>query len=852
MYICPDKSRALEILIVKKLLLATTTIACLANTAPAFAQAAENETAQTGGLDVIVVTAQRREESVQDIPIAISAFDDRELQRRGVSSALEVAQFVPNLVGLNNTGLGSANAYFLRGLGNTETIPTFDPPIGTYVDDIYLSRQNANNLSLFDVQRVEVLRGPQGTLFGRNTTGGAISMFLKEPGDEFAGYAEVGYGSYEKYLARASVDIPIADSFAIKVSGYYQNDNGYAQNSFNGERVNENDGWGVRIGFRGELSENARWTGSYMRINTEGANILNFDCDPANPANCGGRFVTTGYSENGTFGDRFTGKKDDFGLGNKTEMDFVSSNLEFGTGEDITVNVITGYVYTTQDYALDFADGRGLPSIGTPVPPIANYTLGGFTIANEGEFSQFTQEIKVNANLGDGLVNLVGGVFYFEEDNFSDFGDQFSIATLPFPPFTAVPGGFPLILADRTLRNSTRAYAGYLQADVNVTDQIKFTAGIRYTDETKKFSISDNRASCNDGTIEATCLSNQNLIVNNPNSTLNGTPITREQSIKIWTPRFAVNYAPNDDLLFFASATRGFKSGGWNARGTAANELLPFNPEKAWNYEVGVKSELLDRRLRINLTAYYLDVKGLQTPSAFTRTNGSLAFITRNFADYTNKGIELEINAVPADGLNLFASVGYQDDKYKIDSNAPTFDAFGVRSVASQQGLCLAQLAAGLVPTGGAAEATQCGVGIITPDGSIAEPVRTPEFTFAVGGSYEADFGNGLTLTPAINASWRDDSETGTSGLTFFTGSVTSSTGTVFPSNTTGGDYITGSFSESRWIVNGTLTLRSDAGWSLSAQCSNCFDEEAVESTLANFVYLNPPRTFLLKGRFEF
>ncbi len=808
--------------------------------APAHAQStSEQEASEDSGLSVIVVTAQRREESVQDIPIAITAFDDTELERRGVSSALQVAQFVPNLVGLNNTGLGSANSYFLRGLGNTETIPTFDPPIGTYVDDIYLSRQNANNLSLFDVQRLEVLRGPQGTLFGRNTTGGAISVFLKEPGDEIAGYVEAGYGSYEKYVARASVDIPLADSFAVKVSGYFQEDEGYAQNTTTGERTNDNDGWGVRIGFRGELSDNARWTGSYMHTRSEGANILNFDCDPADPTNCDGRFVTTGYTRGGNFGGQFTGKKNDFGLGNKTDMDFISSNLQIG-GDDLTVNIITGYVYTTQDYALDFADGRGLPSISSPVPPVLGYTFGGFTIANEGEFSQFTQEIKVNASLGDGLVDLVGGVFYFEEDNVSDFGDLF---TLPFAP---PPDGFPFILADRTLRNDTEAYAAYLQGDINITDQFKVTAGIRYTDETKKFSISDNRASCNDGTIEVTCVSDQNLIA------LNGQPIPQEQQIKIWTPRFAINYAPSDDLLFFASATRGFKSGGWNARGTAAGELLPFSPEKAWNYEVGVKSELFDNRLRINLAAYYLDVSGLQTPSAFTRANGTLAFITRNFADYENKGIELEINAVPVDGLNLFASVGYQDDKYNIDADAQEFDAFGVRSVASQQTLCLAQLGAGLIAGGGAAEATQCGVGIVSPDGSIAEPVRTPEFTLAIGGSYEAELGGGLTLIPSLNASWRDSSETGTSELSIFSGAVTSSTGAVFPSNTTSGDFITGSFSESRWIVNANIKLKSDTGWSLSAECSNCFDEEAIESTLANYSYLNPPRTFLIKGRFDF
>jgi iron complex outermembrane recepter protein len=134
---------------------------------PAYAQDTAND---DQGLEDIVVTAQRRAESAQDVPIAITAFNAETLQTRGINTALDVTQFVPNLVGLNNTGLGTANAYYLRGVGNTESIATFDPPIGTYIDDVYISRQNANNFSFFDVERVEVLRGPQGTLFGRNTT----------------------------------------------------------------------------------------------------------------------------------------------------------------------------------------------------------------------------------------------------------------------------------------------------------------------------------------------------------------------------------------------------------------------------------------------------------------------------------------------------------------------------------------------------------------------------------------------------------------------------------------------------------------------------------------------------------
>lgn len=812
-------------------------------TMPAHAQEAQGEEeAQEGGLNVIVVTAQRREESVQDIPIAISAFSAEELETRGVSNALEVTQFVPNLVGLNNTGLGTANSYFLRGVGNTESIATFDPPIGTYVDDIYLSRQNANNLSFFDIERLEVLRGPQGTLFGRNTTGGAINVILKEPGDEFSGYVEAGYGSYERYLVRASVDIPLADSFAVKVSGYFQDDEGYALNTTTGERVNENDGWGARVGFRGELSDNVRWTGSYMHTFADSGNILNFDCDPADPTNCAGRFVTTGLTKNGNFNGLLTGPKNNFGQGNEVTLDFVSSNLEIGLADDITLNLITGFVSLDQNFALDFADGRGLPSTSSPVPPVLGYTFGGFTIANEGDHTQFTQEVKITGSLADGLFDFVGGVFYFEEDNTTDFGDIF---TLPFAP---PPTGFPFILADRTLKNSAEAWAGYFQGDVNVTDRLKVTAGIRYTEEDKSFDVRDNRASCNDGTIEATCVDTQNLVATN------GLAIPNTQNVGIWTPRFAINFEPADDILLFASATRGFKSGGWNARGTSASELLPFGPEKAWSYEAGFKSEFWDRRVRLNVTAFQLDVEGLQTPSAFIRPDGSLAFITRNFADYRNRGVEIELNTAPVDGLNFFASVGYQDDNYRIDRNAPALDTFGVQSVNAQQAACQAQLAAGLIPNVGAGDtAASCGVGIVAPDGSIAEPVRTPDWTVAIGGSYTAELGGGMSLIPSLNANWRSSSETGTSQVTLYDQAVTGLSGTVFPANTLGnGNVITGSFSDDRWIVNAGLALKSEAGWSITAECKNCFDEEAVESTLANYSYLNPPRSFLVKARFDF
>ena len=197
----------------KSMLLASAALSAI-TALPAAAQV-EAPAEETGGIADIVVTAQRRAENVQDVPIAISAFSAEQLEAQGVGNTLQLGQYVPNLVAQNNTGIGSANAYFLRGLGSTETIATFDPPVGTYVDDVYLSRQNANNLALFDVERIEVLRGPQGTLFGRNTTGGAINVIMAQPGDSFGGFAEIGYGRFSKTLARGSVDLPLADTLAM-------------------------------------------------------------------------------------------------------------------------------------------------------------------------------------------------------------------------------------------------------------------------------------------------------------------------------------------------------------------------------------------------------------------------------------------------------------------------------------------------------------------------------------------------------------------------------------------------------------------------------------------------------------
>src|SRR5690606_15509336 len=200
----------------------------------------------TAQIDEITVTAERREASVQEVPLAVSAYNQDLLDDLQIAETADLFNVVPNLFGGQNTGLGTSNMYYLRGQGNDESIATFDPPVGTYIDGVYMTRQNANNFAFFDVERVEVLRGPQGTLFGRNTTGGAINVVLAKPAEEFGGYVEVGFGRFSEFLVRGTLDVPLSDSVLTKFSAYSIKDDGWLDNRAVDETFNQQDSQGVR------------------------------------------------------------------------------------------------------------------------------------------------------------------------------------------------------------------------------------------------------------------------------------------------------------------------------------------------------------------------------------------------------------------------------------------------------------------------------------------------------------------------------------------------------------------------------------------------------------------------------
>ncbi|MBN8814292.1 MAG: TonB-dependent receptor [Sphingomonas sp.] len=762
--------------------LLSTTSAMAQTATPPEPVADDGKTSATEGGDIIV-TAQRRGERLQDVPLAVSAFTAQDMQSRQVNNTLDLVNYVPNLIGHNNTALGTANTYSLRGLANTESISTFDPPVGTYVDDIYISRQGANNFSFFDVERVEVLRGPQGTLFGRNTTGGAINVILRKPGEEVGGYVDAGYGRYNRAQLRASVDLPLNAKILTKVSGYYNRADGYVDDLVTGEKLNGEKSWGLRGAIRALLSDSVTWDLSGSYTYSAIANLPNF-YDATNDRRIS---YTPLRTDQGLGTALVSAGLADIPLGNKTRSTLISSNFEVRVNDGLSVNFITGYSYLRQKYMTDSFAGLSSASVKFDGVNFLSGSRGTSTpLVNDSWSKQFSQEVKLTGNTLGGLLTYVGGFYYVNERNWTNFAN----ISVPLTGAATVSG-------DRIMRNNTEAYAGYFQGDLHITPKLTFTAGIRYTDENKVILFSPN----------ASPLA-RSAAINQPFTTqdLVTAGIPTELRSKVWTPRFALNYKLTPDIMVFASATKGFKSGGWNSRAYYAAGAVAFTKETIWSFEGGVRSEFLDHMLKVNLTGFYFRDYDAQLPGGgYNPVTNSITYLTRNVADMTNYGLEGEITLTPVRKLNLFWTFGLQHAKY-TNLNQATKD---------QIARCLA-----------GTYANNCNTGIVTPAGTVAEPTRAPRFTSTLGGNYSFDLGSGYSLQPSVN--WNYISGTW-----------------VATSNDVAG------FQPAHSLVNAGLTFASEKGWSLGVECNNCFNDVYKTSFLI-YPYLNNPGSWLVRARYKF
>lgn len=754
----------------------------VAQTSPSTPAKADEKKIEEGKLESITVTAQRREQELQSVPLPVSTFTANDLVTKGITSTRALADFIPNMVGQNNTGLGTANVYFIRGLGNTESIATFDPPVGTYVNDVYVSRQNANNFGFFDLERIEVLRGPQGTLFGRNTTGGAINVILKKPGNKLAGYLEGGIGSFSQVSSRGSVDVPMAENFKTKFSYFHSEDNGYVNNVTTGEKLNAARSTGVRGAFLWNVSSNLSWDLSIDQIKDEGTNVYNSLVN-------GQRVTTTGYRTDfsGFFTaagvPRTTGEKNSYGLGNRTTSTSVTSNVGLTLGA-VSIDFISGWRDLKQKFGIDFLQN-----------PIAT---GGFVITNDARNKQFTQEVKLSGDAMGGKLSYVAGAFYMNEQNTTDFADLFlsTLANIPGP-------GFPLVLGDRTMQNDTKSTAVYVQGDYKLTDQLTATLGVRSTTDDKTIHFTDNRS------LAAT--PNPALRLTDANIAGAGNPLS--QNTRYTTPRLALAYQADPNLMLFGSATRGYKAGGWSSRATSPLQMQPFFPETVWSYEAGWRAGLFNNSVRFNSTFFLMNVSNLQTVSGVTLATGQVVFLQKNFADLKNRGAEIEISASPMKGLTTYLNLGFQDAKYENVA----------REVITQQTLCRNQIISLAVIS----QRTNCNQGIITSSGNISIPSRVPKKTINPGATY---------TMPLDMYSWR----LATTVNAAYTSKMAASTNNAV-------------FAGGHTVINASIALLNGKDeWRITLDCSNCGDKTWVTAQLAGLNYLPEPKRISLKGIYYF
>ena len=616
------------------------------------------------GNEELVVTARRREESLQVSPVSVSAFTEMALKERSLRNLNELGDFVPNVdfsVASDTTGSPTAASVFIRGIGSKSIGIFQDPGVGIYVDGVYLARAQGSVFDLLDLERVEVLRGPQGTLFGKNTLGGAINMVTRKPSGELAGELELVVGDLDRRDVRGRINAPFSDKIFGSLAGLWTERDGYARSLATGEELNDDDRTALRGALRFLAADNlvVDLTGDYTDLEVNGLDqVLTFLEEGV------GNFVDF-YNQVMSFSG-FPTYSQDFVSDNLFESYSASPNRHAGEVYGLSLNVdaifggfnltsITSYREIDLD---DVSDRDGVPLV--------------FVAADHRHRqSQFSQELQLHGlALEDRLTWLIGGL-YFTEDA-STVGDtvilQGLIAALgaapgpifappgvpsflcnPGPPPPGVPcfggPGNPLNFAFsegsfEDTRSKVDSYALFGQASFSATDKLSLTFGLRYSLDEKEVSI--------DQVVQPL-----------------GFPIQQaaEDDWDALSPKVGFEAQLSPDHLLYGSISWGFKSGGFNGIVQGFDSLDPFDPEEIIAYELGFKSDWLDNRLRLNAAAFFNDYTDIQFTVALIDET-QILFPIRNAGEAESQGFELELSARPNRTFQLNTGLGYLDTEY--------------------------------------------------------------------------------------------------------------------------------------------------------------------------------------------
>jgi len=646
----------------------------------AFAQAAPGAQASAGDqLEEVVVTARKREEVIQKTPVSITAFTSKQLEYQQVTGINDIQQQAPSLL-IQKAAAGASQGiyYDIRGQVETTTGVSDDASVGLYIDDVFSGgRLIARAMPLVDLERVEILKGPQGTLYGRNTTGGAVKFITKQPTYDFEGNVTLGLGNYDRHYAEGMINVPIIqDKMALRIVGLYDHHSGYSYDTINKHDLDALDDFGVRAALRFDPTDdlNMILRGSYANGRDDGAYNKSVYLAPGYSNSLVNVEVSTGLLPLSTAQQSVLGNAAaraavaaaepqaralyaaqralprDRGveqLGWSPANKGYDVNGSFTVAYDldpVTIKSITGWERAV--------DKRDFNTGGSPW-----VFLGSDTQSSN---NQLTQEIQVTGTGLDDRLKYTAGLYYYYQSAM-DNRDSYTL-----PNFLG-PLGFVPKKADTHDNYSIQSPAAYAQATYSLTPSVNFTAGVRWTTESKDIVAQGYNTSLA-GVV--TCAAPLPSTAATP---LAQCPVKGATSDRNVSYTFGLDWSVNDDLLLYIKTSRGFKSGGYGSfvPGGVTLPNYAYNPEIVTDYEAGVKSQWLDNRLRANLSVYHSDYNNIQR-TVTKILNGLPITPVLNAANATIDGGEFEAEVVPVTGLRLTASASYTQTAYLHYTQANT------------------------------------------------------------------------------------------------------------------------------------------------------------------------------------
>jgi len=564
-------------------------------------------------LEEITVTAQKREESAQEVPITITAFSGDGLEDKNILAIEDLARYTP---GLNVAQSDPARTRVrIRGIGSRKFDVGSEGSVGIFIDEIYMPRFSGVDFSLLDLERLEVLKGPQGTLFGRNTTGGAISIVSRAPTQEFGGWVEAGVGNESSFLARGSVSGAVSDNVSVRLSAGGENLGGFSTNSNTGTS-NDKESRAARLQVLIEPTDDLSVAASVQYTSVK-SDALIAESEAILPGGLAVPLLTPPGTTTVVTPDRYS---EPFNFDGSLDSDALLSILRIEKNFDnVDFVSLTGF----RDSSLDMSEDFDRTNLDVGVTDI------------DEESDTLSQEFRLSSD------NWIFGLYYYKDDAYRADNFGWNSGSLPF----LLAGGTSLV-GSTIVDVETTSWAAFGQYSFALSDRTDLTIGFRYSDDEKDFVLSGE-------------------------TTFPGVPnvpapfaYADTASWDSFDPKISLNFQASDSVLLFASYSQGYKSGGVQfSAGLEAVARQIFDPEELDAYEIGVKSDLLDNTMRLNASAFLYDYDNLQQQRVELFGPAAVA-VTRNAGASEIKGLELDTQWLPTDALSLRLAYSFLDAEF--------------------------------------------------------------------------------------------------------------------------------------------------------------------------------------------